>query len=457
MRGRTHGRLHGERPGDQPGTAVARSAGAGSTPHRRRLRPLVGAGAPEGPSAGRRRGRRHADRPACRSRGLAGRRYARGRKRAAATSAGAGGPDGWRPGAVGPGPRAPAPESQTRDAGRGGGPLRLRRGPRSGTTAASCAIFRIGASTTGSWRGRAWGWPGWAPSPPSSSRGRRPPAWLRPSRCSSPWPRPACELWVAHNPYWSPGARPARDAGLGACPGGSRGQPQLRDAPGVTPSSGRGPHVRAGLGPLGAHARVRLLRRPGWIGGGVQDRHLHHRPRLDQAAPAVLRRRERGLRRGCGPGDATGCRGRRRRTRVLHAQPARQHAGRLDHGVGLSAHRGRPLPLPRPRAGRGLSPVALPRARPPVFRAVVLHAAGGRRGLGGALARPLLARVALPPPARGAVSRDRPLVGRLQVPVHRRVLHDHEHGRRQRVDRALAGAEQVPVADGGRELLRMGR
>ena len=155
-----------------------------------------------------------------------------------------------------------------------------------GTTVASCATSRIGASTTVSWPGRAWAWPGWERSPRSSSRGRR----HRGGRGLHvlPQPRRGVRGVVGRpQPLLAPGTRPARPPGFRSGPGGSRGQPQLRDVPGVTPSSGRRPHVRAGLGALGAHARVRLLRRPGWIGGGVQDRHLQHRPHLDQAAPVA--------------------------------------------------------------------------------------------------------------------------------------------------------------------------
>ena len=57
-------------------------------------------------------------------------------------------------------------------------------------------------------------------------------------------------------------------------------------------------------------------------------------------------------------------------------------------------------------------------------------------------------------PAR-ACARDRAFLGCLQVPLYRRVLDDHEHGGAERVDRPVAGAEQVPVADGRRELFQV--
>ena len=76
-------------------------------------------------------------------------------------------------------------------------------------------------------------------------------------------------------------------------------------------------------------------------------------------------------------------------------------------------------------------------------------------GWAAAVADPVLAIAPLPGAAGGALSRDRALLGCLQAAVHRRVLDDHEHDRRQRLDQPVAGAQQVPLADAGRQLLRV--
>jgi hypothetical protein len=82
---------------------------------------------------------------------------------------------------------------------------------------------------------------------------------------------------------------------------------------------------------------------------------------------------------------------------------------------------------------------------------LLIHRLGPRpprrfRGLGGSLARSLLAPVAHAGPSRGPLPPDWSFLGGLQVPVHGRVLDDHEHSRGQCLGRLVAGAQQVPLA-----------
>ena len=272
-----------------------------------------------------------------------------------------------RPGAGDPRAPTDAPGIARAPARRGGRALRHRRTGFSLTPAASCATSRIAASTTAFSRAPACG-------SRVSGRSRR---LLRAAARGRPGLGAAfvlfltlaatsVELWVEHNPYWYR-ARDLRvmlasgpvQEGIGANLNygmylGSR----LLQGEGLTFGPGWVPWERMpGYGFFGALAGVAAGFKTDIFTIGLVSIELHL---------LLLRARERRLRGGGGAGDAPRGRGRRSRARLLHAQPARQHAGRFDHGPGLPADGRRALPLPRPRAPGSVAPVPLPPARPPV-------------------------------------------------------------------------------------------
>ena len=140
------------------------------------------------------------------------------------------------------------------------------------------------------------------------------------------------ELWLVHNPYWYRArdlrvmlaSGPVQD-GVGANLNygmylGSR----LLQGEGVTFGPGWVPWERMpGYGFFGALAGLVAGYKTDIFTIGLVSIELHL---------LLPRAGERGLRRGGGAGDAAGRRGRGGHARHLHAQPAREHAGRLDHG-----------------------------------------------------------------------------------------------------------------------------
>jgi hypothetical protein len=119
------------------------------------------------------------------------------------------------------------------------------------------------------------------------------------------------ELWVEHNPYWYR----ARDLRVMLASGpvqegvGSNLNYGCTWARGCSRAKGS-PSGRAGC--RGSACRIRLVRRARRSSRRVEDGHLHDRARLDRAAPALLRAGERRLRDGGGASHATGSRGRDR-------------------------------------------------------------------------------------------------------------------------------------------------
>ena len=291
--------------------------------------------------------------------------HRRGHRRGAA-----GGHRGWRAAVRGRGRGARVPQHASRDRVPGadarrrpGGGRRVRPGPRTTSprpsTWSSCPPTRPGPSRSATRAARSWATccAGCWRRPATTSRGSttsttpgaRCGCWARPSRrvgqaTSCPRRRTAARTWTPWPPScrtttWAAATAPGadRDAivgclGVGAHPGGHRGQPgaprrpvRRLDERGVAPrrwlggacggaAAGRRPRVRAGRRDV---VPLHRLRRRQGSGHLPHDRRAHllrrrHRlrdrevqPRLRQAHLHLGRRppRDRGARPQCGGGD----------------------------------------------------------------------------------------------------------------------------------------------------------